>query len=93
MRRVGIRELRNQTTAVVRRAKAGERIIVTIDGSPAAVIGPLDEEAEVQTLDDLVSRGLVRAPRRTGATPPARPIALPAGHKTTGEILREQRER
>ncbi len=93
MDRVGIRDLRNDTSAVVRRAKAGERIIVTIDGSPAAVIGPIEEESGAETLDELTERGLVRPPRKRGVPPPPKPISLPAGHRTTSEILRELRER
>jgi len=93
MDRVGIRELRNETSAVVRRARAGERIMVTIDGAPAAVIGPIDEAIDALTLDDLTAKGLVRRPRRSGSRPPARPVELPTGHKTTDQILGELRER
>ena len=61
--RVGIRELRNTVAAVVRRAGAGERIVVTVDGVPAAQLGPLDAPAAI-TLDDLVAAGLARPPGR-----------------------------
>jgi prevent-host-death family protein len=63
MERVGIRELRNNVAAVVRRAGAGERIVVTVDGMPVAPIGPLDAAATV-TVDDLVAAGLARPPGR-----------------------------
>ena len=43
--RVGIRELRNQVAAVVRRAAAGERVVVTVDGRPVAQLGPLEPGA------------------------------------------------
>ena len=36
MERIAIRELRNQVSRVVRRAHAGERLIITVDGVPAA---------------------------------------------------------
>ena len=49
--------------AVVRRASAGERIVVTVDGRPVAQFGPL-EPAGAPTLDDLVATGAVRAARR-----------------------------
>ncbi len=61
--RVGIRELRNDVAAVVRRAAAGERVIVTIDGAPVAQLGPI-EPTGAPTLDDLVASGHVRAARR-----------------------------
>jgi prevent-host-death family protein len=70
--RVGIRELRNNVAAVVRRAGAGERIVVTVDGMPAAQLGPLDAPA-APTLDDLVAAGLAHPPGRRDrpALPPA----------------------
>ena len=70
MERVGIRELRNHVAAVVRRAGAGERIVVTVDGVPAAQLGPLDAPA-APTLDDLVAAGLADPPgRRDRPAPP-----------------------
>jgi prevent-host-death family protein len=72
MDRVGIRELRNNVAAVVRRAGAGERIVVTVDGVPTAQVGPLDAPASA-TVDDLIAAGLARAPGRRDR-PPA-PVA------------------
>ena len=70
MDRVGIRELRNNVAAVVRRASAGERIVVTVDGVPAAQLGPL-EPATAVTVDDLVAAGLAHPPgRRDRPAPP-----------------------
>jgi prevent-host-death family protein len=62
--RVGIRELRNNVAAVVRRAAAGERIVVTVDGVATAQLGPLSPDGAV-TLDDLVAAGLAQPPGRT----------------------------
>src|SRR5918994_5940490 len=74
MDRVGIRELRNNVAAVVRRAAGGERVVVTVDGVPAAQIGPLEAGARAGvTLDDLVAAGLVRPPGRRD--PPEAPVA------------------
>lgn len=64
MERVGIRELRNNVAAVVRRAAAGERVVVTVDGVATAQIGPLEPDGSV-TLDDLIATGLVLPPGRT----------------------------
>ena len=69
MLRIGIRELRNDVAAVVRRAAAGERVVVTVDGRPVAQLGPL-EPAGAPTLDDLIASGHVRAARRTPPDPP-----------------------
>lgn len=61
--RIGIRELRNNVAAVVRRAAAGERIVLTVDGVAAAQLGPLDRDAASPlTLDDLVTTGLLQPP-------------------------------
>jgi prevent-host-death family protein len=70
--RVGIRELRNSVAAVVRRAGAGERLVVTVDGVPAAQLGPLEAPA-APSLDDLVAAGLAHPPGRRDrpAPPPA----------------------
>jgi prevent-host-death family protein len=68
MERVGIRELRTNVAAVVRRASRGERVVVTVDGVPVAQLGPL-EAAPGLTLDDLVAAGLVDPPRRRDHPP------------------------
>ncbi len=63
---IGVRELRNNVAAVLRRAAAGERIVVTVDGVPAAQLGPI-EPTTAPTLEDLVATGLVRPPQRPDA--------------------------
>lgn len=60
---MGIRELRNNVAAVVRRAASGERIVVTVDGVATAQLGPLEPTGQL-TLDDLVAAGLVLPPAR-----------------------------
>lgn len=68
--RVGVRELRNQVASVMRRAAAGERLIVTVDGVPTAQLGPLDPPTTATLLlDDLVAAGLVEPPQRLGHHP------------------------
>lgn len=67
---VGVRELRNNVASVLRRAAAGERIIVTVDGLPTAQLGPLEAAGHDLTVDDLIAAGL--------AEPPARPDRPPA---------------
>jgi prevent-host-death family protein len=64
--RVGVRELRTNVAALVRRAAGGERIVVTVDGVPTAVLGPLGPEGGEAglTLDDLVAAGLLQPATR-----------------------------
>lgn len=67
---IGVRELRNQVAALVRRAASGERLVVTVDGRPMAQLGPLTNPGPPQ-LADLAAAGLVEAPARAQhATPP-----------------------
>jgi prevent-host-death family protein len=66
--RLGIRDLRGRLTSLVRRAGAGERIVITIAGRPVAQLGPVETTRGGATLDDLVARGLV-VPARRGDRP------------------------
>jgi prevent-host-death family protein len=87
--RIGVRELRNQVAAVLRRAETGERIIVTIDGRPVAQIGPLSPDSS-PTIDDLVAAGLARPPRRHDRPEPPEPVDPPIDARS-GTILDELR--
>lgn len=73
---MGIRQLRADVAAAVRRAGAGEHIVVTVGGQPVASLGPLGAADGQVRLADLIARGQVIAPRRTGAwtPPPAVPV-------------------
>jgi len=41
--RIPQRELRNDVSAVLRRAERGERLTLTVDGRPVAELGPLPD--------------------------------------------------
>ncbi len=73
---VGIRELRAGLAATVRRAGAGERVVVTVDGRAVAQLGPI-ETAGAPTLADLVAAGLIAPPLRSDRPPAPPAIALP----------------
>ena len=92
MERIGIRDLRNYASSVVRRAKAGERIVITVDGIPAAQIVPLDEGTRERTLDDLIATGLLLPRRTAAAAQTPTPLRAP-GRKTSTRVLREHRYR
>lgn len=91
MERIGIRELRNQTSGAIRRAMAGERIIITIDGVPAAQLGPLNAGDHPASIADLIAAGLLEGPRATSPPPSAQPIRVPGPSST--QILGEHRNR
>ncbi|MEZ5257139.1 MAG: type II toxin-antitoxin system prevent-host-death family antitoxin [Ilumatobacteraceae bacterium] len=63
MDRIGIRDLRADVASTVKRAAAGERIVVTVGGKPTASSGPSGDGRQPQP----------RRPRRRGlVVPPAR---------------------
>ena len=45
MSEVGLRELRQNASELVRRAEAGERVTITVAGRPAALLGPATASA------------------------------------------------
>ena len=92
MDRIGIRDLRNSTAAAVRRAGAGERIIVTVDGRPVAQLGPIEAGAGTVTLDDLAARRLLTLPARTDRLPSAIAVPVWAGFRLD-RLLRDVRGR
>ncbi len=63
---------------MLRRAGAGERIVVTADGAPVAQLGPLEPDRTGVTLWDLAGAGLVEPPRRPDRPDEPTPITPPA---------------
>jgi prevent-host-death family protein len=88
--RLGVRELRNQTAAAVRRAGAGERIVITVDGRPVAQLGPIDPGPAEPRLEDLAARGLLQLPRRIDRQAPADAVVVWAGFRLD-RLLRDIR--
>jgi prevent-host-death family protein len=89
---VPIRHVRADLAAAVRRARAGERIVISVGGQPAAQLGPLEPTGDdrVLSLDDLVSHGLIEAPRRTTAPVEREPVPVWSGARLD-RLLRELR--
>lgn len=54
MSEVGLREMRQNASELVRRAQAGERMTITVAGRPAAMLGPVSPRAW-QHWDDLAA--------------------------------------
>jgi prevent-host-death family protein len=85
MVRIGIRELRDNLTATIRRVRAGEAFEVTHDGEPVAILSPVKRSR----LDEMIAAGQ--------AIPAKRPLDLSrepvpvVGGRSTSEILDEQR--
>ncbi|MCB0870224.1 MAG: type II toxin-antitoxin system prevent-host-death family antitoxin [Solirubrobacterales bacterium] len=91
MNRIGIRELRADLSNQVKRAAAGEPVVITIDGEPKAVISPLVPAQVEMTLDELIAAGrVIPGPRRNEPRPPAPPKV--ESDRSSAEILDELRE-
>lgn len=67
MSELPIRRLRADLATAVRRAEHGEVTVVTVGGRAVAQLGPLGPgpAATPPSLDELVARGVLVAPRRT----------------------------
>ena len=76
---IGIRELRADLAAQVRRAAGGQRVVVTVAGRAAAQLGPLEAEQGLTVLADLFTVGAVVAPRRADPARTTMPIAVWSG--------------
>lgn len=83
---IGVRELRANLAAWVRRAADGERIVVTVAGRPAAALGPVDPAATGLTLEDLAAAGLVDPPRRRDRPAAPEPVDVPVDVRLDGIV-------
>jgi prevent-host-death family protein len=83
MATVGVRELRQRASELLRRVEAGETIEVTDRGRPVAVLAPLPEAAP---LDRLRAAGdTIPATRSLEDLP--KPLPLPAGREAPSAVL------
>jgi prevent-host-death family protein len=85
MNRVGVRELRHNLSAWLRRVRDGEAFEVTDRGTPVALLAPLPRESDPIAL--LAERGQLA--RRGDGTPFAVPTLRSA--RSTEELLDELR--
>jgi len=85
MATVGIRELRQRASELLRRVQAGETIEVTDRGRPVAVLAPLPEGSAIERMrstGDLV-------PGEPGEFPP--PLPLAPGEEPPSTVLERLR--
>jgi prevent-host-death family protein len=86
MVRAGIRELRQNASALIRRVIAGETIEVTERGRPVARIVPLQAHS---ALDQMIAEG--RASAAHGDLLEVKPIRAISGKRQLSEVLAELR--
>ena len=89
---MGIRELRANLANAARRAEAGERVVVTIDGRPVAQLGPVEPVDRRLSIHDLAARGLITPARRSDRPEPEFVLPMWAGTRTD-QLVREIRGR
>ena len=93
MDQIGIRELRGQVATIVRRAGAGDVVVITVDGKPVAQLGPLDPSLAGITLELLAAAGLLSAPRRPDRPTEPPPATDPPVDARLDRVLEELRGR
>jgi len=86
MAQIGIRALKQNASAVVARAAAGESLVITDRGRPVAQLVPLQTSA----LERLVAEGRAVAPRQAFDTLPE-PVAGPALGVTLAAMRDDER--
>jgi prevent-host-death family protein len=82
MASVGIRELRQRASELIRRVEDGESIEITDRGRPVAVLSPLPEDP----LGRLIAAGDLQASEGDLADLP-RPLSLPAEAELPSSVL------
>lgn len=80
--RIGIRELREDLSRVIRRVRAGQSLEVTDRGEPVARLVPVGPRSGA--LADLIAEGKLLPPRSRGRRPP--PLRL-RSRMTTEEAI------
>ena len=89
---VGSRELRSSLAEYLRSAAAGHTIVVTVDGSPMAQLGPIGQSEPGLSIAPLIAAGLLEPPSRFDRQPSEATFDLPAG-LSSERALREIRGR
>ena len=87
MTEVGVRELRQRASELLRRVEAGETFEVTDRGRPVAILGPVPD---LRPLDRLRSTGDIEPGRGDMNDLPA-PLKLPRGTEPPSRVLERLR--
>ena len=88
-RRVGIRELKTNLSACLRRAKSGETIVISERGKPIARIHPIDEPLTDKLRDGVRARHWSWNGRKWQ---PSAPSVKARGRARVSDLLLEDRE-
>lgn len=90
MMSVGVRELKARLSLYLKRATAGERIVITDRGRAIAIISPAKQDSDLAQVEKLVSYGMARwgGGKPKGSSRPARLKGLPSVAETIIEDRR-----
>jgi prevent-host-death family protein len=88
MRELGVRELKQSLSRILRAVSSGEQVRVTLRGKPIADIVPARESDVEDRLRRLVAGGRVRLPSR--AHPRRAPRLTPARRSASRLVLAER---
>lgn len=91
MRSVGLRELRQEASRVLRRVAAGESVEITVHGRPVAVISPLQVRAPLERLKDAGEVDEAQGDISELPAPLARKAGAPAPSATLARLRRAER--
>ncbi len=83
MKQVGVRELRQHASRLLKRVAAGESLEVTDRGRPVALLVPVPER---EGLDELVAAGRARS-GEGHLSKLGPPLPLPSGARPPSEVL------
>lgn len=88
MERVGVRELRQDASALLARVESGQVIEITNHGRPVARLTPLEQTRS--TREELIATGQLRPGH--GNVLDVQPVPAPPGAPGTAELLAELRD-
>jgi prevent-host-death family protein len=88
MKELGVRELKQSLSRILRAVGRGEHVRVTLRGKPIADIVPAREADAEDHLRKLVAQGRVRLPAR--AHPPRAPRLVPAPRSASELVIAER---
>jgi prevent-host-death family protein len=92
---VPVRELKDHLSAYLRRAQAGEEVVITSHGRPVGrLLGPrlASRDLEAEAVPRLRELPFVRPPRAGKVRGSAQPIQWQPGEPTLADLLLEDRE-
>jgi len=85
---VGVRQLRQDASGVLKLVKAGQRITVTEHGRAVAELSPITNPS----LQDYISAGVITPASRKYNSKIDKPLPLPKGVDLVAELLSERRQ-